>query len=49
LLIDAMVGDFQRILDYPARGYASVQAVTEAAREAFAVLVAAGHVSQLVW
>lgn len=48
LVIDAMVGDFQRILDYPARGFATVQPVSDEAREAFAVLVAAGHVSQLV-
>lgn len=48
LVISAMVGDFQRILEYPKLGFSSVQPVTEEAREAFRVLVEAGYVSQLL-
>ena len=47
LVIAAMVGDFQRILDYPALGFASKQAVPDEVREAFEVLVAAGYREQL--
>lgn len=47
LVTAAMVGDFQRILDYPALGYASAQPVPDEAREAFELLVAAGFRGQM--
>lgn len=47
LVISAMTGDFQRILDYPALGFASVQEVGEAEMEAYRILVKAGYDSQL--
>lgn len=34
-IIQIMVGDFQRILVYPEKGYQAAQVVTEAARQAF--------------
>lgn len=46
-VIAAMVGDFQRIMDYPALGFASAQPVTAEAREAFDFLVAEGFREQL--
>ena len=47
LVITAMVGDFQRILDYPALGYASPQPVPARVRAAFGLLVAAGYRAHL--
>lgn len=47
VVIDAMVGDFQRILDYPALGFASPQTVPDRASKAFGLLVAAGFSGQL--
>jgi uncharacterized SAM-binding protein YcdF (DUF218 family) len=47
LVLAAMVGDFQRILDYPAMGFASAQETPEEVMEAFRVLVAAGFTGQL--
>ncbi|QJE94922.1 YdcF family protein [Luteolibacter luteus] len=47
LVLAAMTGDFQRILDYPALGFASPQEVGEAEMEAYRVLVAGGFDSQL--
>lgn len=47
LVIEAMVGDFQRILDYPARGFASAQPVSHEARQAYDILVAAGYTGHL--
>jgi len=46
-VIAAMVGDFQRIVDYPALGFASAQPVTAEALAAFEFLVAAGFREQL--
>jgi uncharacterized SAM-binding protein YcdF (DUF218 family) len=46
-VIAAMVGDFQRIVDYPALGFASPQPVPAEARAAFDFLVAAGFREQL--
>ena len=43
LVIAAMIGDFQRILDYPALGFASRQNVPEEARAAYKVLLNAGY------
>lgn len=47
LVIAAMTGDFQRILDYPALGFASAQAVTQELLDAYALLVQAGYDAQL--
>ena len=47
LVINAMVGDFQRILDYPELGYASPQPVPARVRAAFGLLVGAGYRAHL--
>jgi uncharacterized SAM-binding protein YcdF (DUF218 family) len=47
LVSSAMAGDFQRILDYPALGFASAQKTPEEVMEAFRLLVAAGFTGQL--
>jgi hypothetical protein len=46
-VVSAMVGDFQRIMDYPALGFASAQEVTEEVLTAYEILVAAGFREQL--
>lgn len=48
LVIAAMVGDFQRILDYPSLGFASPQPVPPAVQRAFETLVAAGFREHLI-
>jgi uncharacterized SAM-binding protein YcdF (DUF218 family) len=47
MVIEAMVGDFQRILDYPALGFASEQEVPAEAMRAFECLRQQGFVGQL--
>lgn len=47
LVIEAMTGDFQRIIDYPALGFASSQPVPAEVMTAYELLVAAGYVRQL--
>jgi len=47
LVTSAMAGDFQRILNYPALGFASAQETPEEVMEAFRLLVAAGFTEQL--
>jgi uncharacterized SAM-binding protein YcdF (DUF218 family) len=47
LVIAAVTGDFQRILDYPTLGFASPQPVTPEVMAAYELLVRAGYVSQL--
>jgi uncharacterized SAM-binding protein YcdF (DUF218 family) len=47
MVIEAMVGDFQRILDYPALGFASEQVVLPEAMRAFESLRQQGFVGQL--
>ena len=47
MVIEAMVGDFQRILDYPALGFASVQPVPQDVMEAFVKLRDQGYTGQL--
>lgn len=47
VVIEAMAGDFQRILDYPALGFATTQPVTGEALDAFETLVEAGFAGQL--
>jgi uncharacterized SAM-binding protein YcdF (DUF218 family) len=48
LVIPAMVGDFRRILEYPALGFASAQEVPAEVLAAFQRLVAAGFGERLV-
>lgn len=48
LVVSAMVGDFQRILEYPRQGFSTEQPVTPEAMEAFRTLVEAGYDSQLI-
>lgn len=48
LVVSAMVGDFQRILEYPKQGFSSIQPVTAQALEAFHLLVKEGYDSQLL-
>ncbi|MFR1410905.1 MAG: hypothetical protein ACLSUW_00370 [Akkermansia sp.] len=48
LVVSAMVGDFQRILEYPRQGFSTEQPVTPEAMEAFRTLVEAGYDSQLL-
>lgn len=48
LVTAAMVGDFQRILEYPRQGFSTQQPVTPEAMEAFRTLVEAGYDSQLL-
>ena len=47
LVIEAMVGDFQRILDYPALGFASEQPVPPEVLEAYRFLCCHGFAGQL--
>ena len=48
LVVSAMVGDFQRILEYPKQGFSTEQPVTPEAMQAFRTLVEAGYDSQLL-
>lgn len=48
LVLDTMVGDLQRVMEYPARGFAVPQEVPENVREAFRGLVAAGFDGHLL-
>lgn len=48
LVASAIVGDFQRIIEYPAQGFAIPQPITPQALEAFRTLVEAGFTSQLI-
>ncbi|MFD0895631.1 YdcF family protein [Luteolibacter ambystomatis] len=43
IVLGAMTGDFQRILDYPAKGFASTQPVSPEVMEAFQILCSAGY------
>jgi uncharacterized SAM-binding protein YcdF (DUF218 family) len=47
-VINAMVGDFQRILEYPKMGFSTPQPVTAQEIEAFLTLVEKGYSSQLL-
>lgn len=47
-VIDMLVGDTQRIMEYPKRGFAIPQDVPDEVRVAYEVLVAAGYTSRLV-
>lgn len=48
LVIDLMVGDLQRVIEYPARGFAIAQEVPARVREAYRRLLAAGFDSRLI-
>lgn len=48
LVMDTMVGDLQRVMEYPARGFSVPQEVPHEVREAYAYLVAAGFDGHLV-
>lgn len=48
LVIDMLVGDVQRILEYPARGFAIAQPVPAAVTDAFIALRDAGFTSRLL-
>lgn len=48
LVVSAMVGDFQRILEYPKQGFSTEQPVTPETMAAFRTLVEAGYGSQLL-
>lgn len=47
-VVDMMIGDLQRIMEYPSRGFAIEQPVPSAVAEAFRRLVAAGFDSRLL-
>lgn len=47
-LINTMVGDFQRLMVYPQKGFLAALPITKEAKEAFNVLVKKGFTSQLV-
>jgi uncharacterized SAM-binding protein YcdF (DUF218 family) len=47
-VINIMVGDLQRIREYPARGFQIPQEIPDAVWNAFEKLVAAGYVSHLI-
>jgi hypothetical protein len=48
LVIDMLVGDVQRILDYPARGFAVAQPVPDDVRDAYLQLRRDGFTTRLV-
>lgn len=48
LLIAMMIGDLQRVMEYPERGFAIAQEVPHQVRDAYASLVAAGFDSHLI-
>lgn len=47
-VVDMMIGDLQRVMEYPARGFAIEQSVPPVVVEAFHRLVSAGFVSRLL-
>jgi uncharacterized SAM-binding protein YcdF (DUF218 family) len=48
LVIDTMVGDLQRVIEYPARGFAVEQHVPDDVHAAYQALVDAGFTSRLI-
>ncbi|MGH3293531.1 MAG: YdcF family protein [Trebonia sp.] len=48
LVIDMLVGDLQRVIEYPARGFAIAQAVPTDVTDAYRRLIAAGYDSRLM-
>lgn len=47
-VVDMMIGDLQRVMKYPKRGFAIEQPISPAVRSAFDHLVAAGFTSRLL-
>ena len=47
-VIDMIVGDLQRIIEYPARGFAIAQDVPAEVLDAYHRLLAAGHNRRLI-
>lgn len=48
LVLDMLVGDLQRVIEYPALGFAVEQEVPNNVRHAYERLVDAGYVSRLM-
>lgn len=48
LVIDMLVGDLQRVIEYPKQGFAVEQTVPEAVSDAYQRLIAAGYTSRLM-
>ncbi|MFE0150156.1 YdcF family protein [Nonomuraea sp. NPDC059007] len=48
LVLDMLVGDLQRIIDYPKQGYAIEQDVPEEVLDAYEALIKAGYDSRLI-
>jgi uncharacterized SAM-binding protein YcdF (DUF218 family) len=48
LVIDMLVGDLQRVIEYPARGFAIAQSVPADVTDAYQRLIAAGYDSRLM-
>ena len=48
LVTDMLVGDLQRVIEYPARGFAIVQEVPARVQDAYRRLLAAGFDSRLI-
>ncbi|WP_068689013.1 YdcF family protein, partial [Thermobifida halotolerans] len=48
LVIDTMVGDLQRIIEYPGRGFAVAQHVPDDVHTAYQALIEAGFTSRLI-
>lgn len=48
LVLDMLVGDLQRVIEYPKQGFAIEQDVPEAVRDAYRRLVDAGYISRLM-
>jgi uncharacterized SAM-binding protein YcdF (DUF218 family) len=48
LVIDMLVGDLQRVIEYPARGFAVTQEVPAGVQAAYERLIAAGFTSRLI-
>lgn len=47
-VVNIMVGDFQRIMEYPKRGFLSVQPIPQGAYDAYQILVSAGYSEHLL-
>jgi hypothetical protein len=48
LVIDMLIGDLQRVIEYPARGFAIVQEIPAEVDDAYRRLIAAGFDSRLI-
>lgn len=48
LVLDMLVGDLQRVIEYPALGYAVAQDVPDDVRTAYEALIADGYTSRLI-